>query len=180
MLVALPLPFNITRTTTLWHRLCGLYNGVGYVAGGKQGHIKGRGAWIALEVPAEFLGNDLIFRARLVGIYIKVNSTPKSADRYKWSTTLGITIFPSGSTTTKNCFIGVVILVCSAPSLAIAICSLAIPERVELPNEIRRRTIGSANKSAATITDNRNKSILYPVVRPTAPIGCRITASSEP
>jgi len=30
---------RLQRTTTLWHRLCGVYSGVGRVTGGDQGHV---------------------------------------------------------------------------------------------------------------------------------------------
>jgi hypothetical protein len=81
-------------------------------------------------------------------------------DRYTSSVTLDVTIVPSGSTTTKNFFIGLGVADCSARSLAMEKSPLAIPDRIKLPNEIRFRIIGIATTIAATITDNRIKTIL--------------------
>jgi hypothetical protein len=95
-------------------------------------------------------------------------------DRYTCPATLGVTIVPSGSTTTKNGFIGPGVADCSALSPAMEKSSLAIPDRIKLPNEIRCRIIEIATTTPATATDNRNKTILHKFVRLSVQIGCRI------
>jgi hypothetical protein len=101
-------------------------------------------------------------------------STAKQTDRYTCPATLGVTIFPSGSTTTKNGFDGLGVADCSALSPLMEKASLAIPDRIKLPNEIRCRIIEIATTIAAMIRDNRIKTILYKFVRLTVQVGCRI------
>jgi hypothetical protein len=55
--------------------------------------------------------------------------------------------------------------------------ALAIPIRIELPNEYR--LIEIATTIAAKITDKRIKTILYKLVRLIAPIGCMIKQSQK-
>jgi hypothetical protein len=52
--------------------------------------------------------------------------------------------------------------------------SLAIPEPAKLPNELWHRGTEIATAIAATIMDNRIKTILYKLVRLTVQIGCMI------
>jgi hypothetical protein len=101
-------------------------------------------------------------------------STAKQIDCYTCPATLAVTVVPSGSTTIKNWFIGPATVDCSLRSLATEKCPLTISERVKLPKESRFRTLGIATTIAATITDNRNKIILYKLVRLAVQIGCRI------
>jgi hypothetical protein len=51
---------------------------------------------------------------------------------------------------------------------------LAIPDRIKPPNPMRFRVLAITTTIAATITDNRNKTILYKLVRLAVQIGCRI------
>ena len=101
-------------------------------------------------------------------------STAKQIDRYTCPVTLAVTVVPSGSTTIKNWFIGPATIDCSLRSLGTEKSPLTILEPVKLPNESRFRTLGIATTIAATITDNRNKTILYKLVRLAVQIGCRI------
>ena len=80
---------------------------------------------------------------------------------YTCPATLGVTIVPSGSTTTKNFFIGPAILDCSTCSLVLEESFRTTPERVHPPDAMRFRILGMATRIAATITDKRNKAILY-------------------
>jgi len=115
------------------------------------------------------------FRVAIIGHFqgpqIKRQESPVG---YNWCAILEGNNRPSGSTTTKNCFIGTEGLDCSARSLAMKKSSLATTEPVMVPNQIRCRTLGIATTIAATIRDNRNKNIVYKVVRLTVQIGCRI------
>jgi hypothetical protein len=86
-------------------------------------------------------------------------------DGYNRSATRELTTRPSGSTTTKKGLTGPVIRDCSERS----------PVLDKSPrNTVRFRIFGIATKIAATITDNRSKTILHELVRLTVPIGCRI------
>jgi hypothetical protein len=93
-------------------------------------------------------------------------------DRYTCPATLGVTIVPSGSTTTKNFFIGPVIRDCSARSLAME--KSPFPEEVHAPGAMRFLILGLVTTIAVRITDNRIKTILYNFVRLNVQIGCRI------
>ena len=115
------------------------------------------------EAPTDFMAVTAISEGDPSAFHRTVASTAKQTDRYTCPATLGVTIVPSGSTTTKNCFIGLVIRDCSERSLAM---------RKSPPNQIRCRTRGIATRIAATIKDSRNKTILYKVVRLTVQIGC--------
>jgi hypothetical protein len=96
---------------------------------------------------------------------------------YNRSANFGLTTFPAGSTTTKNCLIGPVPLDCSACSRALAISSLAIPESNKLPNE--EWIIEIATAIAAMIMEKRIKAILYKWMRVTVPVGCMIKANPK-
>jgi hypothetical protein len=62
-------------------------------------------------------------------------STAIQTDRYTCPATLGVTIVPSGGTTTKNGFNGPGVAECSALSPLMEESSLAISDRIKLPNE---------------------------------------------
>jgi hypothetical protein len=104
----------------------------------------------------------------------RVVSIVKQTDRYTGPATLGVTIVPSGSTTTRNCFNGLGVADCSAHSLAMERSSLTIPERVHPSDTMRFLIFGLAKRMAATITDIRIKAILYKFVRLTMQIRCII------
>jgi hypothetical protein len=72
------------------------------------------------------------------------------------------TIVPSGSTTTKKGFNRSGVADCSALSSVIEKSSLAIPDRIKLPDELLCRIIEIATTIMATVTirDNRIKTIL--------------------
>jgi hypothetical protein len=103
------------------------------------------------------------FGGRSVGISAKPSFPPQDKRDRTCLATLGVTTVPSGSTTTKNCFTGLVIRDCSPLSPVMEKSSLAIPDRIKLPNEILCRIIEIAKRIAATIRDNRIKNILYKV-----------------
>jgi hypothetical protein len=112
-------------------------------------------------------------------LHTTVVSTAKHTDSYNRSTTIGLTIVPSGSPTTKNGFSGPATLDRLPLTLATDESSLTSPERVHHPDTIRFLILGLATTIAATITDERNKTILYKFVRFTELMGCRINARLE-
>jgi hypothetical protein len=81
-------------------------------------------------------------------------STANLRHRYTSHATLGVTIVPSGSTTTKNGFTGLVIRDRSERSPVLD---------KSPPNQIRCRTLGIATTIAATTRDIRKKVILSQV-----------------
>jgi hypothetical protein len=83
-----------------------------------------------------FIGPDPIFPRAIRRHFPTVVSTAKQTDRYNLSITLGITIFPSGNTTTNNWLIGPEILECSVRFPAMAKLPRSIHERVKLPNDL--------------------------------------------
>jgi hypothetical protein len=81
---------------------------------------------------------------------------------------MGLTTFPSGSTRTKNCFVGLVSVRCSERFLPMAMSSLTIPEpagplRLQLRSRRRLWSKGS-------------KPYCYKLMRLNVPIGCMINA----
>jgi hypothetical protein len=118
---------------------------------GQPSHIKGRDPWIvsgALLLP--FLGRDPDFGGAIRWHSQKPPSPPQNKRTATCSATLTVTIVPSGSATTKNCFIGPATLDCSTRSCVMEESSL---------NQIRCRTRGIATTIAATIMEKRIKTI---------------------
>jgi hypothetical protein len=123
-----------------------------------------------------FLGPDPRCRSVIRRqVHKSVVSTSIQTDRYTFPATLSAIILPSGSTTTKNCFVGPAIAGSPAPSLTMD--SLAITDPDKLPND--EWIIKIATAIAATIMDKRIKTILQKLMRSTRPSGCMIRASSK-
>jgi hypothetical protein len=105
-----------------------------------------------------FLAVTRDFAGRSVGISQNVVvAAAKQPERQTCTATVGVTILPSGSATTKNGFNRLGVADCPALSPEMQNSSLAFPDRIKLPNEIRFRIIEIATTIAATITDNRKK-----------------------
>ena len=88
---------------------------------------------------------------------------PRQLAPYTCPATVGVIIVPSGSTTTKNGFTGLVIRDCSERSLAMEKSPLMIPERVHAPDTMQFLMLGIATTIAATTRDIRKKVILSQV-----------------
>jgi hypothetical protein len=138
-----------------------------------QGHNKVAAPWIVSGLLPSYLriGSE-ISECDTSSSNTTADSTLKKAHRYTSPATLGVTIVPSGSTTTKNGFTGLDAAGCSALSSSMEKSSLVIPERVNPPNPMRFRIREMATRMAATITDKKIKTIFYKFVRLTAQIGC--------